>query len=204
MSGELDKGGRHRGPASPSFGGRRTPISTVEEAVQALAPLDTTLEEMRDKLWSSDPSFRHRMKTFMDELLLVGVGMGVGRSICPFAARFWIGALLFSSLCRCLACRPLSYPGYLPSPGFSLCRRRRRRCRPCFLVVLLSKSVVVITPHTPPVDRQYTDPRPACLSTSRTILSSKTVRTTSPRLYVGGGVCRVDDDDGDGDGGFDG
>lgn len=39
--------------------------------VQALAPLDTTLEEMRDRLPSSDPSFRHRMKTFMDELLLV-------------------------------------------------------------------------------------------------------------------------------------
>lgn len=38
---------------------------------QALAPLDTTLEEMRDKLPSSDPSFRYRMKTFMDELLLV-------------------------------------------------------------------------------------------------------------------------------------
>ena len=34
MSGELDKGERHRGPASPSLGGRRTPISTVEEAVQ--------------------------------------------------------------------------------------------------------------------------------------------------------------------------
>lgn len=79
MSGELDKGGRHRGPASPSFGGRRTPVSTVEEAVQALAPLDTTLEEMRDRLPSSDPSFRHRMKTFMDELLLVG-GVGVGWS----------------------------------------------------------------------------------------------------------------------------
>lgn len=72
MSGELDKGERHRGPASPSFGGRRTPVNTVEEAAQALAPLDTTLEEMRDRLPSSDPSFRHRMKTFMDELLLVG------------------------------------------------------------------------------------------------------------------------------------
>lgn len=38
---------------------------------QALAPLGKTLEEMRDMLPSSDPSFRHRMKTFMDELLLV-------------------------------------------------------------------------------------------------------------------------------------
>lgn len=96
MSGELDKGGRHRGPASPSFGGRKTPISTVEEAVQALAPLDTTLEEMRDRLPSSDPSFRHRMKTFMDELLLVGVGL----SGAPYliAVDFVFCVLLFSSL----------------------------------------------------------------------------------------------------------
>ncbi|CAN0055320.1 unnamed protein product [Pylaiella littoralis] len=71
MSGELDKEERRRGPPPASFGGRRTPITTVEDAVQALAPLDTTLEEMRDRLPSSDPSFRHRMKTFMDELLLV-------------------------------------------------------------------------------------------------------------------------------------
>ncbi|CAB1104889.1 unnamed protein product [Ectocarpus sp. CCAP 1310/34] len=73
MSGELDKTERHRCPAQPCAGGkgRRAVISTVEEAVQALAPLDTTLEEMRDRLPSSDPSFRHRMKTFMDELLLV-------------------------------------------------------------------------------------------------------------------------------------
>lgn len=75
MSGELDKKEMHRRPAHPCVGGkgRRTVISTVEEAVQALAPLDTTLEEMRDRLPSSDPSFRHRMKTFMDELLLVRV-----------------------------------------------------------------------------------------------------------------------------------
>lgn len=33
MSGELDKGERHRGPSSPSFG-RRTPITTIEEAKQ--------------------------------------------------------------------------------------------------------------------------------------------------------------------------
>lgn len=33
MSGELDKGERHRGPTSPHFG-RRAPITTVEEAVQ--------------------------------------------------------------------------------------------------------------------------------------------------------------------------
>ena len=41
MSGELDKGERHRGPASPSLGGRRTPISTVEEAVQVRRCLRT-------------------------------------------------------------------------------------------------------------------------------------------------------------------
>ncbi|CAM9251564.1 unnamed protein product [Ascophyllum nodosum] len=64
MSGELDKGERHRGQTGCQ-------ISTVQEAVQALAPLDTTLEEMRDKLPTSDPSFRYRMKTFMDELLLI-------------------------------------------------------------------------------------------------------------------------------------
>lgn len=51
---------------------------------QALAPLDTTLEEMRDKLPSSDPSFRYRMKAFMDELLLVRGGWSIvsGISLC--------------------------------------------------------------------------------------------------------------------------
>lgn len=38
MSGELDKGERHRGPTTPSFG-RRTPIATVEEAVQVRAAI---------------------------------------------------------------------------------------------------------------------------------------------------------------------
>ncbi|CAM9401011.1 unnamed protein product [Chrysoparadoxa australica] len=70
ISGELDKE-PHQRQANGPCGMPAPKIKSIEDAVNSLAPLHCTLTEMRDDLPSTDAAFLLRMRTFMDELLLV-------------------------------------------------------------------------------------------------------------------------------------